>query len=77
MMFKRTYGQWGLKDGEGKRKIETCGGEQHRRPRLTKDCIARWWWWWWWCGYGTIISPVVLYGCEVWSCTLSEEGEGV
>jgi hypothetical protein len=26
-MFKRTYGRWGLKDGEGKPKIETCGGE--------------------------------------------------
>jgi hypothetical protein len=26
-LFKRTYGRWGLKDGEGKPKIETCGGE--------------------------------------------------
>jgi hypothetical protein len=26
-MFKRTYGRWVLKDGEGKHKIETCGGE--------------------------------------------------
>jgi hypothetical protein len=26
-MFKKTYGRWGLKDGEGKSKIETCGGE--------------------------------------------------
>jgi hypothetical protein len=25
--FKRTYGRWGLKDGEGKPKIETSGGE--------------------------------------------------
>jgi len=23
--------------------------------------------------YGTIISPVVLYGCETWSLTLREE----
>jgi hypothetical protein len=30
------------KDGEGKPKTETCGGEQHRRPRLTKGCTARW-----------------------------------
>ena len=41
----RTYGRWGLKDGEGKPKIETCGGEYHRSPRLTKGCRARWWWW--------------------------------
>jgi hypothetical protein len=26
-MFKRTYGRCGLKDGEGKSKIETCRGE--------------------------------------------------
>ena len=24
--------------------------------------------------YGTIILPVVLYGCEIWSLTLREEG---
>jgi hypothetical protein len=33
--FKRTYERWGLKDGEGKLRIETSGREQHRRPRLT------------------------------------------
>jgi hypothetical protein len=27
--------EMGLKDGEGKLRIETSGGEQHRRPRLT------------------------------------------
>jgi hypothetical protein len=26
-MFKRTYGRWGLKNGEGKPKIQTCGDE--------------------------------------------------
>jgi hypothetical protein len=26
-LLKRTYGRWELKDGEGKPKIETCGGE--------------------------------------------------
>jgi hypothetical protein len=26
-MFKRTYERWGLKDGEGKLRIETSGGE--------------------------------------------------
>jgi Holliday junction resolvase-like predicted endonuclease len=26
-MFKTTYGRWGLKDGKGEPKIETCGGE--------------------------------------------------
>jgi hypothetical protein len=25
--FKRTYERWGLKDGEGKLRIETSGGE--------------------------------------------------
>ena len=40
-MFKRTYGRWSLKGGEGKPKIETCGGEYHRRPRLTKGRRAR------------------------------------
>jgi hypothetical protein len=35
MTFKRTYKRWGLKDGEGKLRIETSGGEYHRRPRLT------------------------------------------
>jgi hypothetical protein len=35
MTFKRTYERWGLKDGEKKLRIETSGGEQHRRPRLT------------------------------------------
>jgi hypothetical protein len=33
--FMRTYERWGLKDGEGKLRIETSGGEQHRRLRLT------------------------------------------
>jgi hypothetical protein len=32
--FKSTYERWGLKDGEGKLRIETSGGESHRRPRL-------------------------------------------
>jgi hypothetical protein len=27
--------EMGLKDGEGKLRIETSGGEQHRRQRLT------------------------------------------
>jgi hypothetical protein len=27
--------------------------------------------------YKTIILPVVLYGCETWSLTSREEGEGV
>jgi hypothetical protein len=27
--------RWELKDGEGKLRIETSGGEQHRKPRLT------------------------------------------
>jgi hypothetical protein len=27
MTFKRTYERWGLKDGEGKLRIETSGGE--------------------------------------------------
>jgi hypothetical protein len=27
MTFKRTYERWGLKDGEGKLRIETNGGE--------------------------------------------------
>jgi hypothetical protein len=40
MTFKRTYERWGLKD-EGKLRIETSGGEQHRRPRLTKGCSAK------------------------------------
>jgi hypothetical protein len=35
MTFKRTYERWGLKDGEGKLRIETSGGEEQRRPRLT------------------------------------------
>jgi hypothetical protein len=35
MTFKRTYERWGLKDGEGKLRIETSGCEYHRRPRLT------------------------------------------
>jgi hypothetical protein len=35
MAFKRTYERWRLKDGEGKLRIETSGGEEHRRPRLT------------------------------------------
>jgi hypothetical protein len=35
MTFKRTYDRWRLKDGEEKLMIETSGGEQHRRPRLT------------------------------------------
>jgi hypothetical protein len=39
--FKRTYGRWGLKDGEGKFRIGTSGGDRHRRPRLTKGCIAK------------------------------------
>jgi hypothetical protein len=26
MTFKRTYERWGLKDGEGKLRIETSGG---------------------------------------------------
>jgi hypothetical protein len=41
MTFKRTYERWGLKDGEGKLRIETSGGENHRRPRLTKGCSAK------------------------------------
>jgi hypothetical protein len=35
MTFKSTYERWGLKDGEGKLRIGTSKGEQHRRPRLT------------------------------------------
>jgi hypothetical protein len=35
MTFKRTYERWGLKDGEEKLRIETSGGKQHSRPRLT------------------------------------------
>jgi hypothetical protein len=27
MTFKRTYERWGLKDGEGKLRMETSGGE--------------------------------------------------
>jgi hypothetical protein len=27
LTFKRTYERWGLKDGEGKLRIETSGGE--------------------------------------------------
>jgi hypothetical protein len=27
VIFKRTYERWGLKDGEGKLRIETSGGE--------------------------------------------------
>jgi hypothetical protein len=27
LMFKRTCERWGLKDGEGKLRIETSGGE--------------------------------------------------
>jgi hypothetical protein len=27
MTFKRTYERWGLKDGEGKHKVETSRGE--------------------------------------------------
>jgi hypothetical protein len=26
-MFKKTYERWGLKYGDGKPRIETCGGE--------------------------------------------------
>jgi hypothetical protein len=32
---QEDYKRWGMKDGEGKLRIETSGGEQHRRPRLT------------------------------------------
>jgi hypothetical protein len=35
------YERWGLKDGEGKLRIETSGGKQHGRPRLTKGYSAR------------------------------------
>jgi hypothetical protein len=41
MTFKRIYNRWELKEGEGKLRIETYGGEQHRRPRLTKGCSAK------------------------------------
>jgi hypothetical protein len=41
MTFKRTYERWGLKDGEGKLRIETSGGEQHKRLRLTKGYSAK------------------------------------
>jgi hypothetical protein len=34
MTFKRIYERWGLRDGEGKFRIETSEGEYHRRPRL-------------------------------------------
>jgi hypothetical protein len=27
MMFKRTYERWGLRDGEGKLRIQTSGGK--------------------------------------------------
>jgi hypothetical protein len=41
MTFKRTCERRGLKDGEGKLRIETSEGEYHRRPRLTKGCSAK------------------------------------
>jgi hypothetical protein len=44
MMFKKIYERWGSKDGEGKPRIGTCGGEEHRRSRVMKGCRAKWWW---------------------------------
>jgi hypothetical protein len=41
MTFNRTYERWGLKNGEGKLRIETRGGEQHRGPTLTKGYSAK------------------------------------
>jgi hypothetical protein len=41
MTFKRTYERWELTDGGGKLRIETSGGKQHRRPRLTEGCSAK------------------------------------
>jgi hypothetical protein len=35
MTFKRTYERCGLKDEERKLRMETSGGEKHRRPRPT------------------------------------------
>jgi hypothetical protein len=35
----------GIEGWRRKPKMETCGGEQHRKPRLTKGCTARWWGW--------------------------------
>jgi hypothetical protein len=37
MTFKRTYERWGLKDGEGKLRIETSGGQGSRRALVPSD----------------------------------------
>jgi hypothetical protein len=37
MTFKRTYERWGLKDGEGKLRIETSGGQGSRRALAPSD----------------------------------------
>jgi hypothetical protein len=34
-MYSEARDVSGFKDGEGKLRIDTSGGEQHRRPRLT------------------------------------------
>jgi hypothetical protein len=38
---QEDYKRWGMKDGEGKLRIETSRDEQHRRPRLTYGCSAK------------------------------------
>jgi hypothetical protein len=37
MMFKRTYERWELKDGEGKLRIDTSGGQGSRRAVAPSD----------------------------------------
>jgi hypothetical protein len=37
MTFKRTYERWGLKDGEGKLRTESTGGQGSRRAVAPSD----------------------------------------